>query len=109
MSLLSSILAVGTDSAVARADAAWVGDAISSPAPTLSPWRAAVVQRVIKEAIGDTKISGEAVDLVVSLASEFVQMVASQTTELCNKGNKKMITGEHVLKCVARWPSPFPL
>jgi histone H3/H4 len=62
----------------------------------------ATITKVIKDCLEGEGIrcSNETRDLICECCVEFIQMVASESNEICNKGNKKTISPEHVFEAL---------
>jgi len=69
---------------------------ISANGPSLPR---ATVTKLIKEILPeDVKCSGETIDLILSCCVEFIQIISTQSNEICTNEAKKMIAPEHIVK-----------
>lgn len=48
----------------------------------------------------DVRLTSETRDLIATCCTEFVQLLSSEANEICEKGKKKTITPEHVLRAL---------
>eukprot|EP01080_Neovahlkampfia_damariscottae_P007727 gene7727-12197_t len=56
------------------------------------------IQKIIKEHLkADIRCSNETRELISECCVEFVQMLATEANDICNKQNKKTISGAHII------------
>jgi histone H3/H4 len=61
----------------------------------------ATITKVIKENLaGEIRCGNDARDLIADCCVEFIQMIAAEANDVCNKGKKKTISPEHVIEAL---------
>ena len=62
----------------------------------------ATISKVIKDNLQTDGIrcANDTRDLIVDCCVEFIQMIAAEANEVCNKGKKKTIAPEHVMEAL---------
>eukprot|EP01122_Echinamoeba_exundans_P016588 TRINITY_DN8458_c0_g1_i1.p1 TRINITY_DN8458_c0_g1~~TRINITY_DN8458_c0_g1_i1.p1 ORF type:complete len:203 (+),score=68.21 TRINITY_DN8458_c0_g1_i1:25-633(+) len=61
----------------------------------------ATVGKLIKEVLpADIKCAPEARDLIADCCLEFVQLLSSESNDICSKEGKKLISPEHIVKAL---------
>jgi len=70
------------------------GDDVALPKATVNKFANEVVADI------DMRLGLETRELLTHCCSEFVQLLSSEANEVCEKDQKKTITGEHVLRAM---------
>jgi histone H3/H4 len=71
----------------------------------------ATMTKIIKEMLPpDVRVAKDAQDLLVECCVEFINLISSESNEICSKEEKRTIAPEHVLRALeVFFLSPFPL
>ncbi|XP_022886353.1 protein Dr1 homolog [Olea europaea var. sylvestris] len=61
----------------------------------------ATMTKIIKEMLPpDVRVARDAQDLLIECCVEFINLISSESNEVCNREDKKTIAPEHVLKAL---------
>ncbi|KAF2574199.1 hypothetical protein F2Q70_00006463 [Brassica cretica] len=61
----------------------------------------ATMTKIIKEMLpADVRVARDAQDLLIECCVEFINLISSESNEVCNKEDKRTIAPEHVLKAL---------
>ncbi|XP_057770555.1 protein Dr1 homolog [Salvia miltiorrhiza] len=61
----------------------------------------ATMTKIIKEMLPpDVRVARDAQDLLIECCVEFINLISSESNEICNKEDKRTIAPEHVLKAL---------
>ncbi|XP_074317302.1 protein Dr1 homolog isoform X2 [Silene latifolia] len=61
----------------------------------------ATMTKIIKEMLpGEVRVARDAQDLLIECCVEFINLVSSESNEVCNREEKRTIAPEHVLKAL---------
>ncbi|XP_047338270.1 protein Dr1 homolog [Impatiens glandulifera] len=61
----------------------------------------ATMTKIIKEMLPpDVRVARDAQDLLIECCVEFINLISSESNDVCNRGDKKTIAPEHVLKAL---------
>ncbi|URE41382.1 Repressor protein [Musa troglodytarum] len=64
--------------------------------------------KIIKEMLPpDVRVARDTQDLLVECCVEFINLVSSESNEVCNREDKKTIAPEHVLKALEKVRTRF--
>jgi histone H3/H4 len=64
----------------------------------------ATMTKIIKEMLpADVRVARDAQDLLIECCVEFINLISSESNEVCNKEDKRTIAPEHVLKALQVW------
>nr|KJB06876.1 hypothetical protein B456_001G064700 [Gossypium raimondii] len=67
----------------------------------------ATMTKIIKEMLPpDVRVARDAQDLLIECCVEFINLISSESNEVCNREDKRTIAPEHVLKALEVTPSP---
>ncbi|KAL2896637.1 Protein Dr1-like protein [Bienertia sinuspersici] len=68
----------------------------------------ATMTKIIKEMLPpDVRVARDAQDLLIECCVEFINLVSSESNEVCNREEKRTIAPEHVLKALEVFASSF--
>ncbi|KAL3629652.1 Down-regulator of transcription 1 [Castilleja foliolosa] len=69
----------------------------------------ATMTKIIKEMLPpDVRVARDTQDLLIDCCVEFINLISSESNEVCNREDKKTIAPEHVLKALEVWAGLFP-
>merc|ERR1719186_664675 len=57
----------------------------------------AAMNKMIKELLPNIRVANGARELVLNCCTEFIHLVSSESNDICNQQQKKMLSAEHVL------------
>ncbi|KAB2020368.1 hypothetical protein ES319_D07G064000v1 [Gossypium barbadense] len=61
----------------------------------------ATMTKIIKEMLpSDVRVARDAQDLLIECCVEFINLISSESNEVCNREDKRTIAPEHVLKAL---------
>ena len=58
----------------------------------------AALNKMIKELVPNVRVANDSRELILNCCTEFIHLVSSEANDICNKGQKKTISPEHVLQ-----------